>query len=82
VLPTRSDEEPYSLWSVALACNPLSRVAVFGFMNPVFGVILSALLLNEGSVLDPATAIISLVLVSAGIIIVNRPAKEPKPAKA
>ena len=51
-------------------------------MNPVFGVILSALLLNEGSVLDPATAIISLVLVSAGIIIVNRPAKEPKPAKA
>lgn len=72
----------YSLWSVALACNPLSRVAVFGFMNPVFGVILSALLLNEGSVLDPATAIISLVLVSAGIIIVNRRAKEPKPAKA
>ena len=62
----------YSLWSMALAANPVSRVAVFGFMNPVFGVILSAVLLGETSVVSPLLAVAALVLVSAGIVIVNR----------
>ncbi len=65
----------YSLWSLALAANPVSRVAVFGFMNPVFGVLLSAVLLGEASVVSPAVAVAALVLVSAGIVIVNRPEK-------
>lgn len=63
----------YSLWSAALATNPASRVAVFGFMNPVFGTILSAVLLGEKDVLSPALAVCALVLVSAGIVVVNRP---------
>ena len=62
----------YSLWSVALAANPVSRVAVFGFMNPVFGVLLSAVLLGETDVVSPAVAVVALALVSAGIVIVNR----------
>lgn len=37
----------YSLWGMLLKYNPISRVAVFGFMNPVFGVLLSALLLKK-----------------------------------
>ena len=37
----------YSLWGLLLKYNPVSRITVFGFMNPVFGVILSALLLGE-----------------------------------
>lgn len=37
----------YSLWAVLLKHNPVSRVAVFGFLNPVCGVLLSALLLGE-----------------------------------
>ena len=32
----------YTLWSLLLARNPVSRIAVFGFSNPVFGVLLSA----------------------------------------
>lgn len=64
----------YSLWSLALAWNPVSRVAVFGFMNPVFGVLLSALLLGETDVLSPVVAVASLVLVSLGVVVVNRPA--------
>ena len=63
----------YSLWSAALAVNPVSRVAVFGFMNPVFGVVLSALLLGETDVMRPALAIVALALVSLGVVIVNRP---------
>lgn len=62
----------YSLWSMALAANPVSRVAVFGFMNPVFGAVLSALLLSETSVVSPVLAVVALALVSAGIIVVNR----------
>ena len=61
----------YSLWGMLLKYNPISRVAVFGFMNPVFGVILSAWLLREGAqALDPVS-LVSLVLVCTGIYIVN-----------
>ena len=37
----------YTLWGVLLKYNPVSRVTVFGFMNPVFGVLLSALVLGD-----------------------------------
>lgn len=61
----------YSLWGILVKYNPISKVAVFGFMNPVFGVILSAVFLHEGSVLG-FTSIASLVLICLGIYIVNR----------
>ena len=32
----------YTLWGILLKYNPVGKVAVFGFMNPIFGVILSA----------------------------------------
>ncbi|MCI1305139.1 MAG: DMT family transporter [Lachnospiraceae bacterium] len=64
----------YSLWSILLKYNPVSRIAVFGFMNPVLGVILSALLLNEKNQAFSLYGLLSLVLVSAGIITVNRSA--------
>lgn len=70
----------YSLWSRLLAVNPVSRVSVFGFMNPVFGVVLSALLLGEGAGTSPVVVILALVLVCAGIVIVNRPmGASPRP---
>lgn len=61
----------YSLWGILLKYNPISKVAVFGFMNPVFGVILSALLLGEADSLGIMSAV-ALVLVCVGIYIVNR----------
>ena len=61
----------YSLWGILLKYNSVSKVAVFGFMNPVFGVILSALLLDEANTLGFA-CVVSLVLVSLGILVVNR----------
>ena len=68
----------YSLWSMLLQRNPISRVAIFGFINPVFGVVLSAILLGEGQFMDPVRYVVALVLVSAGIIIVNRVPAEPR----
>lgn len=60
----------YSLWGILLKYNPISRVAVFGFMNPVFGVILSALLLGETDTLG-VMCVVALLLVCVGIYIVN-----------
>ena len=42
-------------------------------MNPVFGVLLSALLLGETNVVSPLVAVAALALVSVGIVVVNRP---------
>lgn len=60
----------YSLWGILLKYNPVSKVAVFGFMNPVCGVILSALLLDEKKGIG-VTCLVALVLVCVGIYIVN-----------
>lgn len=65
----------YSLWSILLSHNSVSRVAVFGFMNPVFGFILSTIFLKEAGVISAVT-IVALLLVCAGIFIVNR--KQPQ----
>lgn len=67
----------YSLWGILLKYNPISKVAVFGFMNPVFGVILSAFLLGEKDCVGPMS-LVALVLVCIGIYIVNKP-KEQTP---
>lgn len=63
----------YTLWSRLLAANPVSRVSIFGFMTPVFGAGMSAVLLGETDAVNPLFALIALALVSAGIVIVNRP---------
>lgn len=62
----------YSLWGILLKHNPVSKVAVFGFMNPVFGVILSAVLLKEQNQAFTIQGLISLILVCIGIYVVNQ----------
>lgn len=62
----------YSLWAVLLKYNPVGKVAVYGFMNPVFGVILSAALLGEQNQAFTLQGLISLALVCGGIYVVNK----------
>lgn len=62
----------YTVWGILLKYNPVSRVAIYGFMNPVVGVLLSALLLGEGGQAFSLRNLIALALVSAGIYVVNR----------
>lgn len=62
----------YSLWGMLLKVNPVSKVSIYGFMNPVVGVLLSALLLGEGGQAFQFNNILALLLVSLGIFIVNR----------
>ena len=66
----------YSLWSTLLKYNDVSTVAIFGFMNPMFGFILSALLLNETSEATGFQAIAAILLVCTGILIVNGKKKQ------
>lgn len=63
----------FSIWGTLLKYNPVSTISVFGFMNPVFGVILSFLLLSERSEAGAFRVAAALVLVALGIIIVNLP---------
>lgn len=62
----------YSVWGMLLKYNPVSRVAVFGFMIPVCGVLLSALLLGETDQAFHLQSLLALLLVCAGIIIINK----------
>ncbi len=67
----------YSVWVLLLKYNPVSLVAIYGFMTPVFGVILSALILGESQGLQ-LRYIISLAVISLGIMLVNRaPSESP-----
>lgn len=67
----------YSLWASLLKYYPVSRIAVYGFMNPVFGFILSAFLLGESEAFG-LKSIAALVLVCLGIYIVNYTKKSNK----
>ncbi len=59
----------YTLWSVLLKYNEVSHIVILGFMNPVLGVLLSAAFLDEGAEAFNLLTLISLILVSAGIVI-------------
>ncbi|MCD8156472.1 MAG: DMT family transporter [Clostridiales bacterium] len=63
----------YSLWGILLKYNPVSRITVFMCTTEIFGVAFSALFLKETDTLGWQTAA-ALILVCAGIIMVNRKA--------
>ena len=62
----------YTIWAILLKHNPVSKVSIYGFMTPVCGVLLSAVLLSETSQAFGITGFISLIFVCAGIYLVNK----------
>ncbi len=60
----------YSLWSILLMYNPVSKVAVCGFLTPIFGFILSSLFSNSDN--GGLVAIFALIFVVIGIVCVNK----------
>ena len=67
----------YSVWAMLLRRNPVSRVTVYGFLNPMFGVIISGYVLHEESAFT-LIGVLSLVLVCVGIGVVNYQKQEHK----
>lgn len=64
----------YTIWARLLKYNPVSKVAVFGFLTPILGSVFSMLILGETSILS-LKGVASLLLVSVGIVLVNQKAK-------
>lgn len=67
----------YTLWAVLLRANPVSRVAVYTFLQPIFGVLLA--LLFEGGGAMPVSAgrcAAALALVCLSIALVDRGQRE------
>lgn len=61
----------YSLWGVLLKFNPVSKVSIYSFMTPVFGVILSNIMLNEAGLVASLNLVLAMALVSLGIFMLN-----------
>lgn len=61
----------YTLWGVLLKYNSVSKLSVIGLMNPVFGVLLSALFLGEAEEAFRFKNLCALILVCVGIVAVN-----------
>lgn len=59
----------FLLWTMLLRNNPVGRVAVFNFLIPIFGTMWSGIFLFEN--IFTLQNILSLLLVSMGIFIVN-----------
>jgi drug/metabolite transporter (DMT)-like permease len=60
----------FTLWTLLLKYNRVGKISVYNFLVPVFGVILSAVFLGENAWSIQNLA--ALILVCAGIYIVNR----------
>ena len=62
----------YAVWGVLLKYNPASKVSIYNFTTPVFGSILSYIfLVEERANINPVNLIVSLAIVSAGILLLN-----------
>ncbi|NLB45156.1 MAG: EamA family transporter, partial [Clostridiaceae bacterium] len=70
----------YILWMMLLKHNPVSEIAVFKFGVPVVGMLTSSLILHEQIL--AWNSLLALLLVSAGIVVVNarmRRSRSPGP---
>ena len=59
----------FSLWSTLLKYNDVSKVSIYKFSVPLFGVFLSFILLQERYV--NTVLLLAVALVSAGIVLIN-----------
>ncbi len=69
----------YTLWTVLLQHNAASKIIIYSFTTPIFGVIFSALVLSEAGGVQPVPLMVALVLVCIGIVLGS---VEKKPAAA
>ena len=59
----------FTLWSALLKHNQVSKVSIYKFSIPVFGVFLSFIFLQES--FDLVSVIVAMVLVAVGILLIN-----------
>lgn len=59
----------FSLWTALLKLHPAGRISVFNLLVPVFGTLLSGVLLGEN--VFRAELLLSLLMIASGIVLVN-----------
>ncbi len=69
----------YLFWFWMIHHYPVTRLSAFTFLTPLFGVILSGIILGEAMTLP---LWIGLVLVAAGIYLVNRPPSKTRVSRS
>ncbi len=62
----------FSLYNKLISCNPVGEIAIFNSLIPIFGAILSCLILKEPFYFKYIT---SALLVVFGVYIINKPSK-------
>ena len=62
----------FTLQGFLLKYNPVSKIAVFKSTNPLFGAVFSAIILGEREQLLSYFTLIAIVMVCAGIFIINK----------
>lgn len=65
----------FTIWGTLLKSSLVSQLSAFGFINPITGVILSAVFLRESQQISLFQCLASLLLVSLGIYVVNTQGK-------
>ncbi len=61
----------YSLWAMLLKTVPISKIAVFMFLQPLFGVILGLILVHQKMEIPAIQYMIALALVCGSIFIIH-----------
>ena len=61
----------YSLWAVLLNCNPVSKIAAYMVLQPIFGVLLTMIITGGSNGISPLRIVSALALVSACIILIS-----------
>lgn len=61
----------YALWGVLLKNNPVSKITVFSFLIPAFGVVLSNLMLQEAGGVLALNLCIALLMICIGVFMLN-----------
>lgn len=61
----------FTLWGVLLQTSRVSQLPAFGVVSPITGGIFSEIFLSESGKISAVQCVISLLLVSLGIYIVN-----------
>lgn len=68
----------YTIWALLLRVNPVSRVAVYMFLQPIFGVLLGLLMLGGMAQAPLMRYAVALALVCVSIVLVGRGQQKSK----
>lgn len=71
----------FAVWSILLKYNPVGQVAIFHFLIPVFGVVLSALLLGENMLAWKNLVALCCVALGIWLVTTSKP-RAPLPTTA